>query len=117
MDKLDFVGVPSTDADRSRQFYVETLGLRADGRPADETTPATLADMVGHYKRSKYLAEEAVRELIDRHGLPAVIVNPSAPVRPPDRRPTPPRPCGRPSAPRAPGRATSGPSRSPALST
>ena len=28
--KLDFVGVPSTDADRSRQFYVETLGLRAD---------------------------------------------------------------------------------------
>lgn len=68
---------------------VATLGLRADGRPADETTPATLADMIGHYKRSKYLAEEAVRELIDRHGLPAVIVNPSAPVGPHDARPTP----------------------------
>jgi catechol 2,3-dioxygenase-like lactoylglutathione lyase family enzyme len=30
MDKLDFVGVPSTDADRSRAFYIETLGLRPD---------------------------------------------------------------------------------------
>ena len=63
---------------------VATLGLCADGSPADETTPATLAGMIGHYKRSKYLAELAVRELIDQHGLPAVIVNPSAPIGPGD---------------------------------
>jgi dihydroflavonol-4-reductase len=68
---------------------VATLGLRADRRPADETTPATLADMIGHYKRSKFLAEQAVRELIAEAGLPVVIVNPSAPVGPADARPTP----------------------------
>lgn len=32
ISKLDFVGVPSTDADRSRAFYVETLGLRPDSK-------------------------------------------------------------------------------------
>jgi dihydroflavonol-4-reductase len=68
---------------------VATLGLCADGGLADETTPSALGDMIGHYKRSKYLAELAVRELIERHGLPAVIVNPSAPVGPRDGRPTP----------------------------
>jgi dihydroflavonol-4-reductase len=68
---------------------VATLGLRADGEPADEETPAGLDDMIGHYKRSKYLAEQAVRALIDERGLPAVIVNPSAPVGPRDARPTP----------------------------
>ena len=68
---------------------VATLGLWPDGRPADETTPAALADMIGHYKRSKYLAEQTVRELTLQHGLPAVIVNPSAPVGPRDARPTP----------------------------
>ena len=45
--------------------------------------------MIGHYKRSKYLAEQAVRELIEREGVPAVIVNPSAPIGPGDARPTP----------------------------
>jgi dihydroflavonol-4-reductase len=68
---------------------VATLGLHADGSPADETTTASLADMVGHYKRSKHLAEQAVRELVERDGLPAVIVNPSTPVGPRDARPTP----------------------------
>ena len=68
---------------------VATLGLRADHLPSDETTPATLADMIGHYKRSKFLAEKAVRELIAEAGLPVVIVNPSAPVGPADARPTP----------------------------
>ncbi len=68
---------------------VAALGLHADGSPADETTPAALDDMIGHYKRSKYLAEQAVRELIERDGLPAVIVNPSAPIGPRDARPTP----------------------------
>jgi dihydroflavonol-4-reductase len=68
---------------------VATLGLRADHRPSDETTPATLADMIGHYKRSKFLAERAVHELVAEAGIPVVIVNPSAPVGPADARPTP----------------------------
>jgi dihydroflavonol-4-reductase len=68
---------------------VATLGLDPDGRPADETTPARIDDMIGHYKRSKYLAEQAVHELIAREGVAAVIVNPSAPIGPGDARPTP----------------------------
>jgi dihydroflavonol-4-reductase len=68
---------------------VATLGLRADRLPSDETTPAALADMIGHYKRSKFLAEQAVRALVAESGLPVVIVNPSAPVGPADARPTP----------------------------
>ena len=67
---------------------VATLGSRPDGEPADERTPAKLDHMIGHYKRSKYLAEQAVRELAGR-GLPVVIVNPSAPIGPRDIRPTP----------------------------
>jgi len=68
---------------------VATLGLRKDGAPADEDTPAALADMIGHYKRSKFLAEEEVRRLALDDGLPAVIVNPSMPVGPRDIKPTP----------------------------
>lgn len=68
---------------------VATLGLHPDGRPADEDTPSSLADMIGHYKRSKFLAEEAVRALINEQGLPAVIVNPSTPIGPWDIKPTP----------------------------
>jgi dihydroflavonol-4-reductase len=68
---------------------VATLGLRADRLPSDEATPAALADMIGHYKRSKFLAEQAVRALVADSGLPVVIVNPSAPVGPADARPTP----------------------------
>ncbi len=68
---------------------VATLGLTADGSAADEDTPVTLADMVGHYKRSKFLAEEEVRWLIKHEGLPIVIVNPSTPIGPRDVRPTP----------------------------
>lgn len=68
---------------------VATLGLNADGAPADEDTPATLDDMIGDYKRSKFLAEEAVRRMIAEDGLPCVIVNPSTPVGPRDIKPTP----------------------------
>lgn len=68
---------------------VATLGLNRDGAPADENSPVGLEDMIGHYKRSKYLAEEAVRGMIKNQGLPAVIVNPSTPVGPRDIRPTP----------------------------
>jgi dihydroflavonol-4-reductase len=67
---------------------VATLGLRADGLPADEQTGAQLSDMIGHYKRSKYLAEQWVLEAA-REGLPVVIVNPSTPVGPGDIKPTP----------------------------
>ena len=68
---------------------VATLGLTADGSPADEDTPVTLADMIGHYKRSKYQAEQTVCELVRSEGVPVVIVNPSAPVGPRDIKPTP----------------------------
>lgn len=68
---------------------VATLGLHADARPADEETPATLDDMIGPYKRSKYLAEQEVLKLVKEEGLPAVIVYPSAPIGPGDIKPTP----------------------------
>ena len=45
--------------------------------------------MIGPYKRSKFQAEEVVRDLVEKHGIPAVIVNPSTPVGPRDRKPTP----------------------------
>lgn len=68
---------------------VATLGYNPDGTPADENTPSSLADMIGHYKRSKYLAEETVQELIGQLKLPVVIVNPSTPIGPRDIKPTP----------------------------
>jgi dihydroflavonol-4-reductase len=68
---------------------VATLGLHEDGTPADETTPSSLDDMIGSYKRSKFLAEEIVRSMVSEQGLPAVIVNPSTPIGPGDIKPTP----------------------------
>jgi dihydroflavonol-4-reductase len=67
---------------------VGALGLHADGTPADETTPVTLEQMVGHYKRSKYLAEREAEGFAAR-GLPIVIVNPSTPIGERDVKPTP----------------------------
>jgi dihydroflavonol-4-reductase len=67
---------------------VAVLGIPKDGRPGDEATPVTVADMIGHYKRSKFLAEEAVRDLANA-GAPVVIVNPSTPIGPRDVKPTP----------------------------
>ena len=68
---------------------VDALGLIGDGSLADETTPAKVSDFVGIYKRSKFLAEEALREAMARENLPVVIVNPAAPVGPRDIKPTP----------------------------
>ena len=82
----------AAEAGVSRMVYtssVATLGLNRDGSPADETTPVGLGDMIGHYKRSKFLAEQEVRRLIADDGLPVVIVNPSTPVGPRDVKPTP----------------------------
>lgn len=66
---------------------VGALGLNKDGSPADETTPVGLDDMVGHYKRSKFLAERVAEQWAAK-GLPVVIVNPSAPVGDGDLKPT-----------------------------
>jgi dihydroflavonol-4-reductase len=68
---------------------VATLGLRADGGPADETVPLSEDEGVGAYKRSKIAAERLVEAMIADDGLPAVIVNPSTPIGPRDVRPTP----------------------------
>jgi dihydroflavonol-4-reductase len=67
---------------------VATIGIPSDGTPGAEETPSTLADMIGHYKRSKYLAEEVARAAA-LSGSPVVIVNPSTPVGPGDVKPTP----------------------------
>jgi dihydroflavonol-4-reductase len=67
---------------------VGTLGNPGDGTPGKEDTPVSFADMVGHYKKSKFLAEREAESFIPR-GLPLVIVNPSTPVGPLDIKPTP----------------------------
>lgn len=81
----------AADAGLSRIVYTSTvgaLGIPKDGTPGTEETPVGLDDMVGDYKRSKFLAEEVAREFAGR-GLPVVIVNPSTPVGPGDIKPTP----------------------------
>ena len=79
------------DAGVQRIVYcssVAALGLVGDGTPGTEDTPVEPGKVIGVYKQSKYQAEQAVRELV-REGVPAVIVNPSAPVGPRDIKPTP----------------------------
>ena len=68
---------------------VAVLGIDKTGKPADEETQVTVADMVGHYKRSKFLAEEAVGKVARETGLQVVTVNPSTPIGPRDIKPTP----------------------------
>ena len=80
------------DAGVERVVYcssVAALGLTKDGSPADEATPVNEDSVVGIYKKSKYRAEQVVLALVRSHGLPAVIVNPAAPVGPRDIKPTP----------------------------
>jgi len=67
---------------------VATIGFRSNGHPADEDSPVSLADMIGPYKRSKYMAEQAVLEA-GRAGQDVVVVNPSTPVGEMDIKPTP----------------------------
>jgi dihydroflavonol-4-reductase len=67
---------------------VATIGFFSDGRISDEVTPVSLADMIGHYKRSKYLAEqEAVAAASD--GQKVIILNPTTPIGSGDTKPTP----------------------------
>ncbi len=73
-----------------RIVYTSTvgcIGMPLD-RPGNEDTPVAISDMAGHYKRSKWLAEQVALEKA-RAGMPIVIVNPTAPVGDHDWKPTP----------------------------
>src|SRR3989442_13247203 len=98
-DELHRVNVEGTrallqaaaDAGAHRVVYTSTvgaLGIPPGGAPGTETTPVTLADMVGPYKTSKFLAEQVALGFALK-GLPLVIVNPSTPIGPWDVKPTP----------------------------
>src|ERR1700680_3167038 len=67
---------------------VATVGFTSNGRPADEDSPVSLDNMIGHYKRSKFMAEELALEA-GRSGVDVVVVNPSTPVGEQDIKPTP----------------------------
>src|ERR1700689_5367985 len=67
---------------------VATIAVPRHGALPNEETQATVAEMIGHYKRSKFLAEQVAVEAA-RGGGPVVIVNPTAPVGPGDWKPTP----------------------------
>jgi dihydroflavonol-4-reductase len=67
---------------------VATMHFRTDGVVINEDTPVSLADMVGHYKRSKFLAEQqAIAAAED--GQQVIILNPTTPIGPNDSKPTP----------------------------
>jgi dihydroflavonol-4-reductase len=67
---------------------VATMGFKADGTIVNEETPVALADMIGHYKRSKFLGEqEAIKAA--RAGQHVMILNPTTPIGPGDAKPTP----------------------------
>ena len=71
---------------------VATMGFRKDGMIVDESSPVTLADMVGHYKRSKFLAEQVAIEaahLGTSTGQRVMILNPTTPIGAYDVKPTP----------------------------
>jgi dihydroflavonol-4-reductase len=71
--------------------YTSTVGVLAacsNGKPSDEETPVSIRDMVGHYKKSKFIAEKEVYGFIEKDA-PVVIVNPTTPVGPMDKKPTP----------------------------
>ena len=67
---------------------VATMGFKADGTIVDEDTPVTLADMIGHYKRSKFLGEEEAIQAA-KAGQHVVILNPTTPIGTGDAKPTP----------------------------
>jgi dihydroflavonol-4-reductase len=67
---------------------VATMGFASNGHPADETSPVSLGNMIGHYKRSKFMAEE-VAMAAGHSGMDVVVVNPSTPVGEQDIKPTP----------------------------
>lgn len=67
---------------------VATMGFKADGTIVNEETPVALSDMIGHYKRSKFLGElEAIQAA--KSGQHVMILNPTTPIGPGDAKPTP----------------------------
>lgn len=78
------------EAGVDRVVYTSTVGCIGfvEGGLGDETTPVSLGEMTGHYKRSKFLAEKVALEFAGK-GLPVVVVNPTAPVGDHDFKPTP----------------------------
>ena len=67
---------------------VATMGFSSNGHVADENSPVSLENMIGPYKRSKFLAEEVAIEA-GHSGMDVVVVNPSTPVGERDIKPTP----------------------------
>ncbi len=67
---------------------VATMGFTGNGHPADETSPVSLDNMIGPYKRSKFLAEQVAIQAA-RDGMDVVVVNPTTPVGDQDIKPTP----------------------------
>ena len=69
---------------------VATMGFSSDGHPADENSPVSLEHMIGHYKRSKFMAEQVAMEAgRSGAGMEVVVVNPTTPVGEQDIKPTP----------------------------
>jgi dihydroflavonol-4-reductase len=67
---------------------VATMGFKADGSIVNEDSPVALAEMIGHYKRSKFMGEqEAIRAA--QAGQHVMILNPTTPIGPGDAKPTP----------------------------
>ena len=77
-------------AGMERVVYTSTVGCIGvpHGGIGNEETPVGLQDMVGHYKRSKFMAEQVALEFA-RDGFPVVVVNPTAPIGDHDVKPTP----------------------------
>jgi dihydroflavonol-4-reductase len=67
---------------------VATMGFKTDGTIVDEATPVSIHDMIGHYKRSKFLAEQVAMEAAQQ-GQEVMILNPTTPIGSRDLKPTP----------------------------
>ncbi len=67
---------------------VATMGFLSDGTIVDENTPVNLSHMIGHYKKSKFMAEQAALAA-GRSGAPVLVVNPTTPIGERDIKPTP----------------------------
>jgi dihydroflavonol-4-reductase len=67
---------------------VATMGFKTDGTIVDEASPVGEADMIGHYKRSKWMAEQVALEAA-RGGQQVIVLNPTTPIGATDTKPTP----------------------------
>ena len=67
---------------------VATMGFTRKGDVVDESSPVSIADMIGHYKKSKFMAEQVALEA-GRNGVNVVVVNPTTPIGENDIKPTP----------------------------